>query len=300
MFKKVIQIVSVMLLFAIFNIPNLVTAADDEKSVNGNNPQDFIIYINTTNSPYDYSTLCCHIYGKDGEILSYGSKKERCTYVGDNIWKYENNDINYILDENDYLLFFYDNDTYRKDTNEILFDRTCLGDTVYFNGTMTENHEYYQRPQIFWENHNNSKYASILRITSSGEVIGNYCLNYQNPYDMFVGFLKGSYSTAIANSDKDEQTFINEMGYKLGLSGIEVERAIIYSGKNIKWYREYYIEPSQLTEATQPIVTPTESKQYILGDVDGDGDVSIIDATCIQRYLCQLPVYAEGIGEPIK
>jgi len=29
---------------------------------------------------------------------------------------------------------------------------------------------------------------------------------------------------------------------------------------------------------------------YLLGDVDGDGSVSIIDATCIQRHLAELPV----------
>lgn len=33
-------------------------------------------------------------------------------------------------------------------------------------------------------------------------------------------------------------------------------------------------------------------------DVDGDGSVSIIDATCIQRHLVQLPT-PEGIGKPI-
>ena len=45
--------------------------------------------------------------------------------------------------------------------------------------------------------------------------------------------------------------------------------------------------------------------QYILGDVDGDGGVSIIDATCIQRHLAEIPVYsynetaadADGDGE---
>lgn len=34
------------------------------------------------------------------------------------------------------------------------------------------------------------------------------------------------------------------------------------------------------------------SETEYLGDVDGDGDVSIIDATCIQRYLAEIPVYA--------
>ena len=32
--------------------------------------------------------------------------------------------------------------------------------------------------------------------------------------------------------------------------------------------------------------------QLILGDVDGDGVVTIIDATCIQRHLAEIPIYS--------
>ena len=32
--------------------------------------------------------------------------------------------------------------------------------------------------------------------------------------------------------------------------------------------------------------------QYILGDVDGDSEVSIVDATLIQRHLAEIPVYS--------
>lgn len=38
---------------------------------------------------------------------------------------------------------------------------------------------------------------------------------------------------------------------------------------------------------TIPILPP-----YILGDVDGDNNVSILDATCIQRHLASIPVFA--------
>lgn len=39
-------------------------------------------------------------------------------------------------------------------------------------------------------------------------------------------------------------------------------------------------------------ITPTEPSTIILGDVDGDGFVTIIDVTMIQRKLVQLPVYS--------
>lgn len=54
-----------------------------------------------------------------------------------------------------------------------------------------------------------------------------------------------------------------------------------------------------ITTDNSETITPTEPKQCILGDIDGDGEVSIIDATCIQRHLAGIAVYAEGIGEPI-
>lgn len=297
MVKKIIQIVCVLLLFTVFYIPNLVNAADDDLLVTGDNPQSYSIYIDTTNSPCDYSKLCCHIRGEYGEMCAFGSKKECCEYVGNNIWKYDPFDISY---GDDYLICFYEYNTY-KTTNELLFDKTCVGDTVYFDGTMTQDYEYYQRPRIFWKNHDNSKYASILKITSSGDVVGNYCLNYQDPYYMFIDFLKENYITAISKSNKSEQEFINDIGYKLGLSGIEVERAIIYSGRNIKWYRESYIEPTVPLPSESIISTPTETQSNrILGDIDGDGEVTIVDSTCIQRHLAQVAVYVEGIGEPIK
>jgi len=46
--------------------------------------------------------------------------------------------------------------------------------------------------------------------------------------------------------------------------------------------------------ASLPVVFYNESA----ADTDGDGSVTIIDATCIQRYLAQLPCPA-GIGDPI-
>lgn len=43
---------------------------------------------------------------------------------------------------------------------------------------------------------------------------------------------------------------------------------------------------------------PTYAYNEEAADVDGNGSVSIIDATCIQRHLAQLPA-PEGIGKPI-
>ena len=294
MFKRSAQIIINIILVSVLIGTIIVQAADDGTNIETDSTT-ITVYFDTNGTGWDdCSEIYCYMTGEYGQLSEYYSRKSRCTNEGNGIWKYQFDD--YTIDKKDMFTIFFYNSNWQNFTYPILFDSTCVGDTVYCDGSTTPIDAYRQQTTAYWENHDNSKYGSIMRILETGEIVGIVVSPFTTKYDMFVDFLKSSYSTAIVNSDKDEQTFINELGYKLGLSGIEVERAIIYSGKNIKWYREYYIEPTTPTEPTQP----TESQPKILGDVDGDGEVSIIDATCIQRHLCQLPVYVKGIGEPIK
>ena len=48
-------------------------------------------------------------------------------------------------------------------------------------------------------------------------------------------------------------------------------------------------EPPTDPPTTPPTEPPTEPKTIILGDVDGDGVVAILDATAIQRHLASIP-----------
>ena len=43
-------------------------------------------------------------------------------------------------------------------------------------------------------------------------------------------------------------------------------------------------------------VIPKLVMAILLGDADGDGEVTILDATAIQRYLVLIPTH-EGVGE---
>ncbi len=79
-----------------------------------------------------------------------------------------------------------------------------------------------------------------------------------------------------------------------------------YVGSSAQAPTEPPTEPSQATEPTTPpeTVQPTEpvvpttpaetteptTQLMLLGDVDGDEEISIIDVTCIQRYLVFIPV----------
>ena len=61
-----------------------------------------------------------------------------------------------------------------------------------------------------------------------------------------------------------------------------------YSGSVTKEFSISVIVPTEPTTPTEP-TNPTEPKTIILCDVDSDGEVTIIDATCIQRKLANIP-----------
>ena len=50
--------------------------------------------------------------------------------------------------------------------------------------------------------------------------------------------------------------------------------------------------PSTEEPPTVEPTNPNEGEVLVLGDTDGDGEVTIIDATCIQRHLAELPTFA--------
>ncbi len=53
-------------------------------------------------------------------------------------------------------------------------------------------------------------------------------------------------------------------------------------------------DPTQPTQPTQPTdpTQPDTGDKVLLGDADGDGEVTILDATCIQRHLASIPTFA--------
>ena len=68
------------------------------------------------------------------------------------------------------------------------------------------------------------------------------------------------------------------------------------AGGMVKGY--YIYENDGVTKATH-VVIGTPKPDGLLGDVDGDGEMSITDATFIQRWLAGLPSN-DNIGKPIK
>ena len=65
-------------------------------------------------------------------------------------------------------------------------------------------------------------------------------------------------------------------------------------------YTDYNLS-NNLVSSTFEVIPDYEEEVYILGDADGDGDITILDATVIQRYLAsfavQKPEYVEKCGD---
>ncbi len=85
----------------------------------------------------------------------------------------------------------------------------------------------------------------------------------------------GTYKDAVSGS-----TFTVSNGRisgNIGNTGV----AVVYNPSN----DGPVIPPTQPTQPTQPTVPPTEAKKYLVGDVDLDTEITIIDTTAIQLYL---------------
>ena len=87
------------------------------------------------------------------------------------------------------------------------------------------------------------------------------------------------------------------------ISTVVISDSVTYIGSEAQRYAEdnrfTFVEVSEMpTEppAEKPTEKPTDpSLKYKLGDTDGDGKVTILDATSIQRFLAGLPTH-EGVG----
>lgn len=108
-------------------------------------------------------------------------------------------------------------------------------------------------------------------------------------------------TTAIICGYKNSTAYTYARSYMRSFEDIE-------TGTRYGWIDGSFIEiPTEIdpTDPTDPISSEPLLPQLVLGDVDGDGEVSIIDATCIQRHLAELAVIsyneiaadADGDGE---
>ncbi len=274
MVKKLTAIIlAVMMIVSVLAI----TAVAEEK--------DPVITFDVQSSGWEgYSRIFCHVWAYGGSgFFDWQTKKERCTDNGDGTWSYDLASKGITLEEGQmYCVIFSDDNN--KETYQCFMDTSCFGDTLYCDGTMTENpvDSSKKSETTYWKNADKTKYGPVLAITSIGNVVGTACAPDTTPYDMFINFLKDTLENAREFSNKSDQELISAIAAGLGLTNEQVIQAIIEADADVDW------APAEVpTEAPTQPATPDEPKP-VHGDANRDGKLDIVDATVIQRYLAQL------------
>ena len=239
-------------------------------------PVENKIYFDNTTSGWDEeSQVYCHIFEYNGSaFFEWQSKKERCDDNGDGTWTYDLDAKGVVLDPEKMYCVMFSNDD-EEETYQLFMDTSCMGDTVYCDGTKTENPLDSEKKSdtAYWRNQNKTEYGPVLAISSVGNVIGSACAPDTTPEEMFEDFLTNALDNARKYSGKDDQQLIDDIKAGLSLADSQVVAAIEKTGVETDW---------------KPAAVPEEGTN-ILGDADGDSRVTIIDATFIQKKLASIP-----------
>ena len=233
-----------------------------------------IHFDNTTTGWDEESQVYCHIFAYGGDaFFEWQTKKEKCTDNEDGTWTYDLDAKKVELDPDKMYCVLFSNED-GEETYQLFMDTTCMGDTAYCDGTQTENpvNSNLKSYTAYWRNQDKTEYGPVLAISSIGNVVGSACAPGTTPEQMFEDFLTNTLDNAREYSGKNDQQLIDDIKDGLGLADSQVEEAIEKTGAEVEW---------------EPAPVPDEGTG-ILGDADGDGKVTVIDATYIQKKLASI------------
>lgn len=249
----------------------------------------------------------CHVYNVYGGTplteTSWQSKSELCKKdSATGLYYFDTSKVGTIEEGADYALLFSTKDTAggAHQTGNISFGVECLGDTVYLTGGMVENTEDSSKMDYegAWKN-NSDKYGAMAAITSTGKVVGKYFPAHQPKEQIVARFLC---SWGVINEALLTPETVQNVCAQLEVAPMDVynQYATDYATQladpeanpNVASLEmvAYYlgVDPNPTTEpettepATEPATTVPVPVAYY-GDVDGDGDITISDATLIQK-----------------
>ncbi len=228
----------------------------------------------------NYKKIFCHIWEWNGDsFYAWQAKGEACTDEdGDGVWTYDLDARGVDLEDGQQYGVIFSNENGAQ-TYNLLFDKTVLGDTAY-----CDNDIIYEAPEdsvknptiAFWCNQDPSVFGPEMRITSNGNVIGTCIPATISRQLMFREFLVNSLENARMYSGKTDQQLLDDLAVALGLDDEEVEAAIKVTGVEVKWSAD-----------------GEDDNTSIIGDVDRDGTVSVMDATEIQLVLAQMKPFVD-------
>ncbi len=169
----------------------------------------------------------------EGELKPWGSKNLAGVDNGDGTWSFDPSSLG-LESGKQYGLIMNDKAS-NAQTYDLLFDLSCLGDTVYVTGNKIENPTDSNKTgdETRWTN--NTNFGPALVVTSIGNVVGETCPSNTTPYKMMVDFLKNTLDNARTYSKKDDQTLLDDTGKGLKLTKDEVAKAVEEAGVKVEW-----------------------------------------------------------------
>lgn len=227
----------------------------------------------------------CHIWRADSSdyFPVFQSESELCTFDK------TTGIVTYDLSKNDNKIYPDDGAIYNvvfssvtgMQTYTAVMSGKCIGDTLYCTGEKIENPEDPEKEcnVAVWEN--NPDCGPEKRITSTGNIVGFALHDGETNEMLLADYLICYYDNP--EKTKMTQRLINE----LNVAPVDVFEEVVNSCNN--------------QDATQTIanilIECSNPKEEVIGDVDGNGEISVSDATLIQKYLADL---TEFTAEQIK
>lgn len=286
MLKKMLSLILSVLL--VFSLAALAFATDGVQEGEPAPSADPVIRFDTSSIEWTgFTYVGFHIWSIDDESFTgydWGGKKQRGIEEGNGIWSYDLASHGLTLTPGkQYAVIFY-TDTSAQ-TYNLLFDTTCFGDAAYGDASqILENPEDSNKVTLpaYWRNQDPAVNGPELKITSIGNVVGSCVPRCTSRTEMLEDFLKNTLENARAYSELSDQELIDNAAAGLGLSADATRSVIAASGVETEWSYD-------ASALDKDIVDPTEyASVHLRGDADGDGSVTILDATRIQRWLAKL------------
>ena len=176
----------------------------------------------------NYEYIDIYFYDNNGDnLIDWGSKKGRMTDEGNNIWSYDIAEKGYTIDDSSSYGVIFSADWDRQSC-DLIIGNDCLGDMAYLTGESVENPVDPNKTCDIaeWVNADSAVYATPVKVTSLGNVIGEVLPKNETFYSMYCDFLNGGIDRAIKENGKSAKQTADDVAKTLGLSKGERDRAL--------------------------------------------------------------------------
>ncbi|MGN0501533.1 MAG: dockerin type I domain-containing protein, partial [Ruminococcus sp.] len=233
----------------------------------------------------------CHIWKYDGSPTSSGTdwlewqvKKEQCSFDADTgIASFDLKKTGHNFDVSDgavYCVIFSSNTGMQ--TFTAVMDGKCIGDTLYCTDERFESPEDSEKVDYDVRWVNNPNLGSRKRITSTGNIVGYSHCEGESDRTMVTDFVLRYYE--VPEILEFLSGIIDKLNLTKGLVYEDVKQTTydkVVSGNMNIYTREKVIAAVEKSLGVSP-------EFYVPGDVNLDGQITVTDATLIQKHLAGL------------